>query len=87
MLHQAVIDHRGTHGDYEYRVKWKGYPDPSDDTWEPVEHFDSTKHIELYWGRHNAEKDTTSSNKRKALPQTVNSCQIPSRNKRNRISI
>ncbi|CEJ01638.1 hypothetical protein RMCBS344292_15661 [Rhizopus microsporus] len=64
-----------------------GYPDPSDDIWEQVEHFDSTKNIELYWGRHNAEKDTTSSNKRKALPQTVNSCQIPSRNKRNRISI
>jgi transposase InsO family protein len=83
---QAVIDHRGTHGNYEYRVKWKGYPDPSDDTWEPVEHFDSTKHIELYWGRRNAKKDTTSSNKRKTLPQTVNSRQIPSRSKRNRTS-
>ncbi|KAF7720688.1 hypothetical protein EC973_006482 [Apophysomyces ossiformis] len=45
---QAVIDHRGTYGNYKYRVRWKGYPNTSDDIWEPVEHFDSIKHIELY---------------------------------------
>ncbi|KAF7720342.1 hypothetical protein EC973_000761, partial [Apophysomyces ossiformis] len=47
---------------------------------EPVKHFDSTKHIKLYWRRRNAEKDS-SSNKRKTLPKTVNTCKIATRNK------
>ncbi|KAI8635986.1 hypothetical protein BD408DRAFT_407523 [Parasitella parasitica] len=48
---QAVLDHKGTPGNYLYKVHWKGYDDPIEHTWEPVESFDSTKHIELYWGR------------------------------------
>jgi hypothetical protein len=66
---QAVIDHKGTPGNYVYRVHWKGYDDPSEDTWEPVENFDSTKHIELYWGRRDGAQAI---GKRRSAPKTVN---------------
>ncbi|CEP13967.1 hypothetical protein [Parasitella parasitica] len=66
---QAVIDHKGTPGNYLYRVHWKGFDDPSEDTWEPVENFDSTKHIELYWGRRQGAQAV---GKRRKAPKTVN---------------
>ncbi|KAK4511091.1 18S rRNA pseudouridine methyltransferase [Mucor velutinosus] len=66
---QAVIDHRGSPGNYEYKVKWKGFDDPSEDTWEPVKNFDSAKHIELYWARREGAK---AAGKRRLAPQTVN---------------
>jgi len=66
---QAVIDHKGSPGNYEYKVRWKGFDDPSEDTWEPVKNFDSTKHIELYWARR---KGAKAAGKRRLAPQTVN---------------
>ncbi|CEP14895.1 hypothetical protein [Parasitella parasitica] len=48
---QAVFDHRGSPGNHLYKVHWKGFDDSIEHTWKPVENFDSTKHIELYWGR------------------------------------
>lgn len=80
---QAVIDHSGQPGDYLYRVKWKGYPNDEDDTWEPASHFDSKKPIEIYWGRRNANQQSSSSKKRKA-PTTVNTRKIATRNKRSK---
>jgi transposase InsO family protein len=80
---QAVIDHSGSPGNYLYRVKWKGYPNDEDDTWEPPSHFDSKKPIEIYWGRRNADHKQSSSKKRKA-PMTVNTRKIATRNKRSR---
>ena len=77
---QSIIDRRGKHGNYEYRVKWKGHDDPAEDTWEPIEHFDSTRHIELYWKRRNANK--VSSDNRKTLPKSVNTRRISTRNKK-----
>jgi len=66
---QAVIDHKGTPGNYQYLVQWKGFDDPIENTWEPVENFNSTKHIELYWGRRNGAKAV---GKRRVAPATVN---------------
>ena len=66
---QAVIDHKGSPGNYQYLVKWKGFDDPKEDTWEPIESFDSTKHIELYWGRRDGAKAV---GKRRVAPATVN---------------
>ncbi|CEP16771.1 hypothetical protein, partial, partial [Parasitella parasitica] len=34
----------------------EGSDDPIEHTWKPVENFDSTKHIELYWGRRGGAK-------------------------------
>lgn len=68
---QAILDHRGTHGNYEYLVQWKGYNDPSENTWEPTANFDSLHHIDIYWGRR--QKQHPNANKRNPLPKTVNS--------------
>jgi putative transposase len=82
---QAVVDHSGTPGNYLYRVKWKGYPNDEDDTWEPPSHFDSKTPIEIYWARRNAGQQlgSSSNKKRKAIP-TVNTRKIATRNKRSR---
>ncbi|CEP16798.1 hypothetical protein, partial, partial [Parasitella parasitica] len=66
---QAVLDHKGSPGNDLYKVHWKGFDDPIEHTWEPVENFDSTKHIELYWGRRGGAKAT---GKRRSAPKTVN---------------
>ena len=68
---QAILDHRGTVGNYEYLVQWKGYNDPAENTWEPTSNFDSLHHINIYWGRR--QKQHPNTNKRNPLPRTVNS--------------
>ncbi|KAG1115695.1 hypothetical protein G6F42_013878 [Rhizopus arrhizus] len=66
---QAVINYKGTPGNYQYLVQWKGFDDSIENKLEPVENFNSTKHIELYWGRRNGEK---AAGKRRVTPPTVN---------------
>jgi transposase InsO family protein len=53
---QAILTHRGEHGNYEYLIHWKGYNDPKEHTWQTEADFDSKYHIELYWSRRNANK-------------------------------
>jgi hypothetical protein len=54
---QSVINHKvdpTNANKYIYRVRWKGYPDPNEDTWEQVQHFSSLKPIQDYWTRRNS---------------------------------
>ena len=37
---EKIIDKRIRKGAVEYYVKWKGWEDPSDNTWEPVGNLD-----------------------------------------------
>lgn len=79
---QAIIQHRGTPGNYEYLIHWKGYDDPEDNTWEPSSHIDDPKIIETYWARRNAGNSVS---KRAALPKrTIPTRDTHSRNKRSR---
>ncbi|KAL0582106.1 hypothetical protein ABG067_008210, partial [Albugo candida] len=48
----AVVDHDGDNPeDRLYRVKWKGYPDDEEDTWEYIDAFDSIAPIRKYLKR------------------------------------
>jgi hypothetical protein len=46
---QSILDHRGSPGSYEYLVHWKGYDQPTDNTWEPAVSFLDHRVIESYW--------------------------------------
>jgi hypothetical protein len=34
---EAILDKRIVGGKAEYLIKWQGYNDPDDNTWEPIE--------------------------------------------------
>ena len=44
----------------EYRIKWKGYDDPSDYTWEPINHLDGIQDLvndfNINWAKKEAAK-------------------------------
>ena len=37
---ETILDKRIRKGNVEYHVKWKGWNDPADNTWEPVGNLD-----------------------------------------------
>ncbi|KAL0582200.1 hypothetical protein ABG067_007992 [Albugo candida] len=48
----AVVDHEGDDPeDRLYRVKWKGFPEDDEDTWEPIQNFESVAPIRKYLKR------------------------------------
>lgn len=58
---QAIVNHRGTPGNYEYYVHWVGYDDQEkDNTWQSTNTFDSMKPIQEYWSRYNKATSGTS---------------------------
>ena len=40
---EQILDSRYYRGKVQYLVSWKGYPDPSDQTWEPYTNFDQNQ--------------------------------------------
>jgi hypothetical protein len=52
---EAIVNHRGRKGAYEYLVHWKGYG-RREDTWEAAKQFDSPALIEQYWKRRKGSK-------------------------------
>ena len=36
---EAILDKRVKNGQFEYLIKWKGYDNPSSNTWEPKTSF------------------------------------------------
>merc|ERR1712156_1131106 len=64
---EKIIEKRVKKGGVEYLVKWKGWDDPSDNTWEPVDNLDCPDIIQEYEKKHGG-KDDKKSEKRKAEP-------------------
>ncbi|KAG0220983.1 hypothetical protein BGW42_008406 [Actinomortierella wolfii] len=61
---ERIVDHRQIeNGEYEYFVKWKGYPS-SANTWEPFDSFIETKCIDDYW-KNLAKKSNAKDNKKR----------------------
>ena len=46
---ESILQHKKTNTGFEYLVKWKGYNNPNDLTWEPDYNFDSNEIINSYW--------------------------------------
>jgi hypothetical protein len=46
---EEILDHRGTPDAYEYLIHWKGYDNPSDQTWEPATSFLDDSIVRSYW--------------------------------------
>ena len=44
---ETIVNKRLRKGKAEYLVKWKGWEDPDDNTWEPIAHLDC-KVVEIY---------------------------------------
>ena len=45
---EKLLRQRDVHGKREYLVKWKGYPDKSDNTWEPENELLETKALAVF---------------------------------------
>jgi hypothetical protein len=45
----SILDHRGSPGFYEYLVRWKGYDNPTDNSWEPLSSFVDDSVLHSYW--------------------------------------
>merc|ERR1712029_831640 len=64
---EKIISKRARKGKVEYLVKWKGWEDPDDNTWEPINNLDCKDLIDEYEANHpEAEKKEESGTKRKA---------------------
>lgn len=42
---EKVLKHRFSGGEVEYQIKWLGYEDKKDLTWEPLENLYAVDHI------------------------------------------
>jgi len=70
---ESIVNKRLRKGKAEYLVKWKGWEDPDDNTWEPIAHLDCKDLIDEYERTHaddasgsKSEKKDTGGVKRKA---------------------
>ena len=53
---RKILDHRGSPGNYQYLIDWKGY---SEQTWEPEANILDYDTVKQYWERRNAPNNAT----------------------------
>merc|ERR1712087_224331 len=64
---EKILKQRVRKGEKQFFVKWLGYDDPKDNTWEPLEHVDDTVAMEE-WLLEN-EKGKAKKEKEKSTPK------------------
>lgn len=72
-----ILDHRGTEGNWEYLVSWKGFSD-DESTWEPEESFEKPRlMIRQYWAdifcRSDSEEESGQANRSSQPPAGASS--------------
>ena len=73
---EKIISKRVRKGKVEYLVKWKGWEDPDDNTWEPVANLDCRELMDEYEAKHkddDEQKSESGGTKRKAESDTKSS--------------
>jgi len=58
---ETILEKRVRKGKTEYLVKWKGWEDPSDNTWEPEAHLDCPDIISAFNKKNDGAKDSGAS--------------------------
>ena len=58
---EQIVNKRLRKGKAEYLVKWKGWDDPDDNTWEPVAHLECKELIDEYEKNHGGDDASTGS--------------------------
>ena len=49
---EKILEKRMKKGKAEYLIKWKGYEDESENTWEPVDNLDCDDKIQEFEKKH-----------------------------------
>ncbi|KAH7713106.1 Chromo domain containing protein [Aphelenchoides avenae] len=64
-------------GAWEYQIKWKGYDDPKDITWEPEENCDCPELIEEFERNHKKKEEEKEARKRKSVSSSRAGSEVP----------
>merc|ERR1711899_341333 len=62
---ETIVSKRLRKGKAEYLVKWKGWEDPDDNTWEPIGNLECHELIEEYEKKHGGDDKEAGGSKRK----------------------
>ena len=54
---ETIVSKRSRKGKVEYLVKWKGWDNPDDNTWEPIANLECKELIEEYGAKHKEVED------------------------------
>jgi hypothetical protein len=80
---EAILDHKGTPGNRQYKVRWKGYTSEHDQ-WVKAKDMNAQDEIEIYWKRR---EDINQKEKNKNNKGSINKNKSPSLTKRKRSDI
>ena len=50
---ESILQHKGNRSNPQFLVKWLGYDDPNDHTWEPVKNIGTNEVFHRYCRDHN----------------------------------
>ena len=81
---ETIVNKRLRKGKAEYLVKWKGWEDPDDNTWEPIAHLDCKELIEEYERNHAGDAESSGSgiDKKKGPESTKRKAEEKSKNEK-----
>ncbi|KAH7727538.1 Chromo domain containing protein [Aphelenchoides avenae] len=78
---EKILAKRMKKGKVEYKIKWKGYDDPKDNTWEPEENCDCPELIEAYERANKKEPERKSGSfatrKRESVSSSRDGSEVP----------